>query len=141
MKTAHLAGFLALIPALVCHGQESGTLENSSVAWQWNFTGGQFASCFVNKADGEVLPIGSECFKLVLGDGQMVNASALRLVGKPRIQILAADPASPNAASQMPGKSLVLEFSDPRDHLTATWAATLRDHANSRCPKGDIKAN
>jgi hypothetical protein len=121
---------VALIPALVCHAQESGTLENSSVAWQWNLTGGQFASRFINKADGEALPIGSECFKLVLGDGRTVNASALSLVGKPRMQILAADPVSPTAASQASGKCLVLDFSDPSDHLTATWTATLRDHAN-----------
>jgi hypothetical protein len=70
MNTAHLIGFLVLISVLVFHAQESGMIENSSVAWQWNLTGGQFASRFINKANGEALPIGSECFKLELGDAE-----------------------------------------------------------------------
>jgi hypothetical protein len=58
MNTAHFTGFLVLISVLVFHAQESGMIENNSVAWQWNLTGGQFAFRFINKANGEALPIG-----------------------------------------------------------------------------------
>lgn len=65
----------------------------------------------------------------MLGDGKIIKASDFKLASAPRKEKLSAEPASPTAARHFPGEQLVLEFSDDRNHLSATWKAILRKGA------------
>ena len=132
---------LALLSSLVCRAQDSGKLENNVIAWQWNLASGKLTSTLRDKADGTVLNLQSECFQLVLEDGRTVKASDLKLVGVTRTSKLPADPASPTAARQFPGRQVTLEFSDERDHLKATWQAELREGANYLQQKLTLRAS
>ncbi len=113
---------------LSVHADENrGRLENNAVAWQWDLSSGKLASTLNDKADGTVLNINSECFQLVLGDGRTIKASDFKLLRAPRTEELSTEPESPTWAHHFPGRQMVLEFSDARDHLMASWKTGLRE--------------
>jgi hypothetical protein len=113
---------------LSVHADENqGRLENSALAWQWNLSSGKLASTLNDKADGTLLNINSECFQLVLGDGRTIKASDFKPVRAPRTEELPAEPESLAVARHFAGRQMVLEISDARDHLVASWKASLRE--------------
>lgn len=141
MKEKLITTILATAFILGCHAQDSGRLENDDITWQWNWSSGKLSSTLKNKADGVTLAIQSEPFQLVLGDGQIVKASDLKLVGIPRTDNLPADPASSTFARHFAGRRLTLQFSDERNHLLATWQAELRQEASYLQQQLTLKAN
>jgi hypothetical protein len=141
MKITMMTLTLSLLSGLVCHAQDHGKLENNSLVWQWNLASGKLSATLKNKADDTMLTIWSEPFQTVLGDGRIIKASDLKLVGAPRTDELLAEPASPTLARHFTGKQLTLVFADERDHLTATWQAELRRGASYLQQQLTLKAN
>ena len=124
-----------IILAIVCAAQLSsvgadeskGRLENSFISWQWDLSSGKLASTLIDKTGGSRLDISSECFQLLLEDGRILKASEFKLAGTPRTEELAPEPESPVAARHLAGRQMTMNFSDVRDHLTASWMASLRE--------------
>ena len=141
MKTIFITTILVLLGGLVSRAQDSGNLENSAIAWQWNLASGKLTSTLKDKADRTALTIQSEPFQLVMGDGRTVKASDLKLVGAPRTDELPAEPASPTLARHFTGRQLTLVFTDERDHLTAIWQAELRNGATYLQQQLTLKAS
>jgi hypothetical protein len=127
MKNTFITVAVMLLSSLVCRAQDSRKLENDSVVWQCDLASGKLASVFNDKANGFLLTNHGECFQLILGDGKTIKASDFKLAGAPRKEKLPVEPASPTVARHFTGEQIVLEFSDDRDHLTATWKAILRE--------------
>ena len=141
MKYTVIIVALALGCSLVCRAHDYGKLENDAIAWKWDLVSGKLTSALINKADGTTLAIRSEPFQLMLGDGQTIKASNLKLAGSPRTDELAAEPASHTLARHFPGRQLTLVFTDERDHLTATWQVELRKGAIYLQQKLTLKAS
>lgn len=141
MKNTVIIAALALVCSLVCHAQENGKLENDAIAWKWDLASGKLTSALINKSDGATLAIRSEPFQLMMGDGRTIKASDLKLAGSPRMDELAAEPASPTLARHFPGRQLTLVFTDEGDHLTATWQAELRKGATYLQQQLTLKAS
>ena len=109
----------------------SGRLENKSIAWSWRVAGGKLQPVRVDdKLNGGVLPLGGECFQLVLGDGTILKSSDFKLEGSPMVEKLKTDSASPVVAEHFSGKQLVAKFSAPEKNLSAEWRVILRDDGN-----------
>ncbi len=82
-----------------------------------------------DKVNGGTLPLGRECFQVVLGDGTTVRSTDCTLREPPQAVPLPADPTSPVAGRHFAGQQLVARFADDQDHLTAEWRVILEDGA------------
>jgi hypothetical protein len=119
-----ITGSAALVRAGREHG---GQLENTAIAWHWQFVDGKLRPAEVDdKLNGVKLPLGGDCFELVLGDGTVLKSSDFTLAGTPVIEDLRSEPDSPVLARHFPGRQLVAKFSAPDRHLVAEWRVILR---------------
>ena len=69
-------------------------------------------------------------FVLLLGDGSVVSASGMKMVGPPEVVELDANPGAARLAERIPGKAVAVEFEDERGRLHVTWQVILRDGSN-----------
>ncbi len=72
----------------------------------------------------------SECFQLLLADGQTLKASDLKIVRGPEIDDLAAGPQGPASRSKSGGKRGSCDPAPPDDNLAVQWRVELRDGSN-----------
>jgi len=72
----------------------------------------------------------TECFQLLIADGQILKASSLRIVGGPDIDSLRPDPEAQRLAERVGGKQVRLVLVTPDDSLTIHWRIELRDASN-----------
>jgi hypothetical protein len=104
------------------------TLENKSVAWEWNVADGRLQPArLVDKLNGGSLMLSGECFRIELGDGTILKSSDFKLDGKPAVESLKPDSNSPTAARHETGRQIVAKFSAPTKNLSAEWRVILRD--------------
>jgi hypothetical protein len=107
---------------------ESLILENRAIAAVWRLTGGSFhPGATTDKLDGKDMAAAVDAFSILLSDKRAIAASSLKIAGKPRIEDLRAEPHAPRLSDRLPGKQLVVEFSDPERALDVTWRGILRD--------------
>jgi hypothetical protein len=69
-------------------------------------------------------------FTLLLGDGSVFAASALKIVAAPKLVGLTAQPAASRLSDRSPGKAVVVELEDELGRLHVTWQVILRDGSN-----------
>ncbi|MCU0916761.1 MAG: enterotoxin [Planctomycetes bacterium] len=72
----------------------------------------------------------SDCFELLLGDGQTLKASALAIVGGPDLDSLRPDPKALSPAARHGGKRVRMTLATPDDRLAIQWRIELRDGSN-----------
>jgi hypothetical protein len=121
--------------------ENSGRLENKSIAWSWRVTEGKLQQVRVDdKLNGATLPLAGESFQIVLGDGSVLKASDFQLIETPRIESLKREPKSPTAALHDGGKQFIAKFSAPQKNLTAEWRVILRDHSTYLRPELTLHA-
>ena len=132
-----------LLAILASHAaQTDGRLENKSIAWSWRVAGGTLQPVRVDdKLNGGTLPLGGECFQIVLGDGTILKASDLKLAETPRIESLKREPKSPTRALHESGKQFVAKFSAPEKNLSAEWRVLLRDNSTYLRPELTLRAS
>lgn len=83
-----------------------------------------------NKHSGMALPLGqSECFQLLLPNGQTLKASDLRIVRTPDMGRLQADPKSLRPGARNAGVYARVTLAAP-DDLMIQWRVELRDGSN-----------
>ena len=121
---------LSITASRVEAGQLRGTLANNSIAWNWQVTDGELQSVSVeDKLDGRKIPLGGDCFQVVLGDGTVLRSSNIKLLAPPKIESLNVDKASPIAAMHDTGRQVVADFSVSEEGLAIEWRVILRRHS------------
>ena len=72
----------------------------------------------------------AECFQLVVGNGPVVKASDLKIVGKPKLKYLEPNRKSCRLAERLGGKQITVILTSSDENLKVQWCAILRDGSN-----------
>ena len=119
--------FLMLVAAHALEGP-AGVLENKFLAWNWNAIGGKFQpSQLSDKFNGGSLPLTSEEFEIVLGDGTVLKTSDFKLTPLPQDGPIETDSKSPVLAQHERGRQFIAKFTAPERNLSAEWRVILRN--------------
>jgi len=104
------------------------TLYNDTLSATWRLDGAALRGVSATDAvTGDVLRLPDSPFSLVLADGTVLDAAALRVVRAPSPEAIVPRPEASRAAERYAGQALVAVLEDPAGRLRATWRATLRD--------------
>jgi hypothetical protein len=104
-------------------------LENHALACKWIIAEGHLKpTVFLNKQAPAVSE--SECFQLLLADGQTLKASGLKIVHGPVLDSLRPDPKARHLGARNGGKQIRVVLATPEDDLTIQWRVELRDGSN-----------
>ncbi len=107
------------------------TLGNEAIVATWNLADGSLRPAKLTDRIHRIdLPLSSELFTLTLGAGpnaSVVPASALRIVGDPRVEPLAANPSASRLAERIPGRSVAVTLRDADGRIEVQWRGILRD--------------
>ncbi len=108
-------------------------LENSSIAATWTIVDGTLRPAkLTNRLRGAELPLSPELFTLALSAGPgapltTLAASAFRIVGDPRVEMLAANAQASRLADRLTGRSVGVTLRDADSRIEVDWRAVLRD--------------
>jgi hypothetical protein len=106
-------------------------LYNNALECKWFVADGRLRPIHVtNKQGSPVAPKESECFQLLLANGQIVKASDCKVVRGPDVDDLRADPKAQRLAARDGGKQVRLTLAALDDNLTVRWRVELRDGSN-----------
>ena len=156
-KNRLLKGMLCILMAVACQSlsaqkvifpqeQQAGIAVVEEVNDGYTIGNDLFTAKFV-KAEGKLtfggceelgLIAGSEIFKVVLGDGTEIPASAFTLVGDVATETLAGNSAAVKASRRYNGKQIKATFTHSSG-LTIEWRAVLRDGSHYLRTEMDIK--
>jgi hypothetical protein len=111
-------------------GERGGVLENEAIVWSWHLADGKFRPSRVEgKLDKAALDLTGECFQLELDGGVILKTSDFNLDGLPEESPLVPELGSPALTHHLPGRQLVVRFSNTNRNLSAEWRAILGDGA------------
>jgi hypothetical protein len=113
-------------------------LSNNSLRAVVHIESGRVAGiAFANKVsreNGPGLPESSPKsmlpFTLILGDGAVLPATSLRLLGEPKLEYLDSQPDSPRLGDRFRGRAVFLELQDEQGRLHVSWRLILRNSSN-----------
>jgi hypothetical protein len=107
------------------------SLANSALRVQWTVADGRlkFMSCHDLFAN-QTMTVPSELFIIRLRDGHELRSSQMSLASGPEVNKLDANPNASRLSERLPGESISATLSDSSAHVTARWAAILRDGSN-----------
>ncbi len=106
------------------------SLGNNAIAAQWFINGSVMRLVTItDKTSNQPIASGGEVFALVLHDGTTLPASSLKVNGRPRVEILAANLKAARLAERLPGRQISVDFDGPAGARIA-WRAIMRDGAN-----------
>jgi hypothetical protein len=107
------------------------TLGNEAIVATWNLADNSLRpSKLTDRIHRVDLPLSSELFTLTLNAGanaSVVPASALRIVGEPRMEPLAANPSASRLAERIQGRSIAVTLRDAEGRIEVQWRGILRD--------------
>jgi hypothetical protein len=104
-------------------------LHNNVLDCKWIIADGHLRPIFVlNKQSPAVSE--SECFQLLLANGQTLKASGLKIVRGPDIENLRPDPKARRLGARSGGKQIRVTLATSDDNLTIQWRIELRDGSN-----------
>ena len=104
------------------------TLGNADLRATWSVADGVFRPLRLTAGDGRVaLPLSRQAFVLAFADRSTLAADAMRIVGEPRVDAIAADPRASRLAERMAGRRVTVTLRDPDGRLEAEWRGVLRD--------------
>ncbi len=72
----------------------------------------------------------TECFLLILEDGQLINASDLKIVSGPKLNKLRPNSKSSRLAERLGGMQISVTLFSPNKKLHVKWRAILRNGSN-----------
>ena len=112
-------------------GTSGFSVSNSVLSMSWKVADGKTSGLeFKDQLAHRITPAQSIPFSLILGDGSVIPASAMKMVEAPKAVSLDAHPDAARLAERIPGKSIAVEFEDERGRLRVTWQVILRDGSN-----------
>ncbi len=66
-------------------------------------------------------------FTLTMGDGTVLGADAMTVVGAPKVESLVGETGASRYAERVAGRRITVVLRDPSGHLEVMWRAVLRD--------------
>ena len=107
-------------------------LENAVLACQWDISDGRLKPVrLVDKLAGAAIDAGqAECFQLVLGDGRILKASEMKIIGNLETKNIEPDTTSCRLAKRCAGKQITGILISSDANLMVHWGAILRDGSN-----------
>ena len=117
-------------PALEASGSQRAqtlALSNAAIAAQWNVDAGHLHFLRLAEPNGAALAVPDDVFTIVLGDGEPLRASEMRVVGSPRVTAIAATSGASRLAERLPGRQVAVQLEDFARRLRVDWRAELRD--------------
>jgi len=119
-------------PALQASGSQRTqtlALSNAAIAAQWNVDAGHLHFVRLAEPNGAVLRVPDDVFTIILGDGEPIRASEMRVVGTPRVAAIATTTGASRLAERLPGREVTVQLEDFARRLAVSWRAELRDGA------------
>ena len=117
-------------PALEASGSQRAqtlTLSNAAITAQWNVDAGHLHFLRLAEPNGAVLPVPDDVFTIILGDGEPLRASEMRVVSSPRVTAIAPASGASRLAERLPGRQVAVQLEDFARRLQVDWRAELRD--------------
>ena len=107
-------------------------LQNKLISCTWSLSEEYLKSQQVrNKLTKRTIQMqDTECFILVLEDGQIIKASDLRIVSGPKVNKLRPNSESCRLAEQLEGMQISVKLVSPDKKLRIKWRAILRNGSN-----------
>src|SRR5512146_1181722 len=116
-------------PARVETVADAGQVENEVLRFSVGEKGNRLGSIeFTDKMSSQGLEQAAP-FVLILGDGTILRASDLEVVGSATAALRPEANAS-RASDRLPGQAVTFELQAPQTPLRVTWRAILRDGSN-----------
>lgn len=107
------------------------TLSNSALSAAWTLSQGHIAFAgFDDLQDGRKVALPKSLFAIALGDGRVIQAADMTIVGEPRVERLSTDPHASRLAERDAGRQAVVVLESETPRLRATWRGILRDGSN-----------
>jgi len=104
-------------------------LANNVLECTWIVAGGHLRPvAFRSKQAAAIAE--SECFQLLLADGQTLKASDLKITRGPDLHSLRPDPKASRLVAKNGGQQIRVTLATPDDNLTIQWCVELRDGSN-----------
>lgn len=138
-KTAQALEFPGIQPgkAMSKTTADSFVLANKVIECAWRISGGRLKPVQVtDKLNGENLQLQeSECFQIILSKSpfmelRTINASDMKLIGKPQLKKIRPSIQATNLAERFAGIEITIRLVSPDGNLEVTWQAMLRDSSN-----------
>jgi hypothetical protein len=118
-------------PAFTLDNPNSGTLENSQIAANWQIIDGHLTGLTIHNKNA---PQGSPDaslqldgpFSIELANADVLRASELLLQGAARVEHLSANPSASRYSDRLPGVAVHYLLATPDGKFHADWALVLR---------------
>ena len=106
-------------------------LGNNVLECKWIIADGHLRPIFITQERSFALPVKeSECFQLLLADGQSLKASGLKIIREPQIDNLRPNPDAQRLGDRNAGKQVHVVLATPDNNLSVDWRVELRDGSN-----------
>jgi hypothetical protein len=105
------------------------SLSNAAIAAQWSVDAARLHFLRLSEPNGAVLQVPDDVFTIVLGDGEPIRASEMRVVGTPQVGAIATNGDASRLAERLPGREVSVQLEDFAKRLRVDWRAELRDGA------------
>lgn len=121
-------------------GEQQGsrlTLSNALVSATWSVEGGKLKPVSLTVGAETKAQTGAEAFRLGIEGAGLpaaggfvpanIDASACEIVGKPKLEKIAAEPSAHRGAPRFGGWRIVVDLKEPASGTRCRWTAELRD--------------
>ena len=107
-------------------------LSNDAITCKWTISEGRLRpESVTDELSNDTLDLRqSECFQLVLANGETLKASDFRIVREPQIDEITGDRESLRLGERYGGRRIRMRLRGPDDNLAVEWSALLRDGSN-----------
>jgi hypothetical protein len=105
------------------------TLSNAAILAQWSVDAGRLHLVRLREPNGAMLDVPDDAFTIILGGGEPIRASEMRVVGTPRVEPIVIRGSASRLAERLPGRQVVVRLEDYAKRLEVDWRAELRDGA------------
>ena len=106
-------------------------LGNNVLECKWIIADGHLRPIFITQERSFALPVKeSECFQLLLADGQSLKASGLKIIREPQIDNLHPNFDAQRLGDRNAGKQVHVVLATPDNNLSVDWRVELRDGSN-----------
>lgn len=104
------------------------SLGNGIISAEWEISpNGLRLARLQDRASGQTVGQRGAAFTLVIrGNSDELASSAMRLIGSPRVETLAADPNASGFSNRLSGRAIVATFEDERRRVRVHWRGVLR---------------
>ncbi|HXD83667.1 MAG TPA: enterotoxin [Rudaea sp.] len=108
-------------------GKDVSSLGNDALTATWKIADGHLIDLTVTARDDSGTLKFSAPFALVMADGKTINASDMKLAGKPGARALKANAKASRLVEHFGGQSATASFTDAEGRLRIDWRLVQRD--------------